>query len=554
MKKMRLFLSVVSAVFFLMTLGGCSESGKKTEQNSAKEKEDEAAAWKEASETPLGRYPETVTYTLGQMSGANNSNLPEGDSYNDNAYTRYLKKVLNIQNQMVYSESEDRYGEMEDILVNDHNLPDVLVISDQENLKRLVENDLVEDLTEVYETCTTPRIKEMYESYGGEIFKSVEFDGRLMALPETVIDHGPCLLWLRKDWMDELGLEEPSNMEDAFEIIREFRRNRMGAEEGEEPLGLVCDIDLVGKTSSSYSVDPIFDMFGAKPQRWQEDENGKIIYGSLTQETREALMYLNTLYEEGVLDRDFALRAPNNLRDLVVNGKCGAFFGLWWTPNNPLMDGWKKNKAANWEPYYFPEDRKESANPYNSSRDSKFVVVRKGYEHPEIVMKIISVLFDYSRYEAEDAQEMTDYFALNVDPTARPLVINVDYNEETYQVTRNIRKVLSGEMEEEKLSAIEKSYYEACRNYLDGGEYTAEDWAAYKSRISAVGLLVDGGYVPPKRRYLTKGDREIPQALKILERNAFIQIIMGEQDISYFDTFVEEWYAQGGKELTDAIN
>lgn len=554
MKKMKLFLSVVSAVFIFMALGGCGESGKKAEQNSAKEKEDEAAAWKEASETPLGRYPETVTYTLGQMSGANNSNLPEGDSYNDNAYTRYLKKVLNIQNQMVYSESEDRYGEMEDILVNDHNLPDVLVISDQENLKRLVENDLVEDLTEVYETCTTPRIKEMYESYGGEIFKSVEFDGRLMALPETVIDHGPCLLWLRKDWMDELGLEEPSSMEEAFEIIREFRRNRMGAEEGEEPLGLVCDIDLVGKTSSSYSVDPIFDMFGAKPQRWQEDENGKIIYGSLTQETRETLMYLNTLYEEGVLDRDFALRAPNNLRDLVVNGKCGAFFGLWWTPNNPLMDGWKKNKTANWEPYYFPEDRKESANPYNSSRDSKFVVVRKGYEHPEIVMKIISVLFDYSRYEAEDAQEMTDYFALNVDPTARPLVINVDYNEETYQVTRNIRKVLSGEMEEEKLSAIEKSYYEACRNYLDGGEYTAEDWAAYKSRISAVGLLVDGGYVPPKRRYLTKGDREIPQALKILERNAFIQIIMGEQDISYFDTFVEEWYVQGGKELTDAIN
>ena len=58
-----------------------------------------------------------------------------------------------------------------------------------------------------------------------------------------------------------------------------------------------------------------------------------------------------------------------------------------------------------------------------------------------------------------------------------------------------------------ELSAIEKSYYEACRNYQDGGNYSAEDWAAYKSRISAVGLLVDGGYVPPKRRYLTKGMR-----------------------------------------------
>ena len=32
--------------------------------------------------------------------------------------------------------------------------------------------------------------------------------------------------------------------------------------------------------------------------------------------------------ERGILDQNFALRAQNNLRDLVVEGKCGAFF---WT-------------------------------------------------------------------------------------------------------------------------------------------------------------------------------------------------------------------------------
>ena len=47
-------------------------------------------------------------------------------------------------------------------------------------------------------------------------------------------------------------------------------------------------------------------------------------------------------------------------------------------------------------------------------------------------MKVLSVLFDYSRYEADDTEEMNAYFALNVDPTARPLMINVDYNEATY--------------------------------------------------------------------------------------------------------------------------
>lgn len=552
-RNLRLCVLWIASALGVLTFSGCGDSTEEKEQSSVKSQEIPREVWKDSETTPLGKYPELVTYTLGQMSGANNSNLPEGDTYENNAYTRYLRKVLNIQNKMILSERDDRYEEMADILVKDHNLPDVLVLSDLENLKSLVENDLVADLTEVYESCTTPRIKEMYESYGSEIFSAVEFDGRLMALPETVIDHGPCLLWLRKDWMEELGLSEPKNMEEAFDIVREFQKNRMGAEEGEEPIGLVCDIDLVGTTSTSYSVDPIFDMFGARPQRWQKDEAGNVIYGSLTEETKAALGYLHGLYEEGILDQDFALRAANNLRDLVVDGKCGAFFGLWWTPNNPLMDCWKKDKTADWEPYYFPQDRKESAETYTSFRDSKFVVIRKGYEHPEIVMKIISVLFDYARYDAEDAQEVTDYFALNVDPTARPLMINVDDYEKTYQVTQNIRETLNGNMSETEMSAIDKSYYDACKNYLAGGDYTAEDWAAYKSRISAVGLLVDANYTPPKRKYLTEGDHEIPQVLQTLERNAFIQIIMGEQDISYFDTFVEEWYAKGGKELTEKI-
>ena len=60
-----------------------------------------------AMHTPLGKYPETVTYTLGKIAGANNSNLPVGDTYENNAYTRYLKKILNIQNEDVFEESEN---------------------------------------------------------------------------------------------------------------------------------------------------------------------------------------------------------------------------------------------------------------------------------------------------------------------------------------------------------------------------------------------------------------------------------------------------------------
>lgn len=517
-------------------------------------KADSDNSWEKASTTAYGKYPELVTYTLGQLNGANNSNLPEGNTYEDNAYTRYLKEILNVQNQSIYMEREDRYNDYVNVLVNDHTLPDVLVVCDRETLYNLVENDLIEDLTEVYANCTSPRIKAMYNSYGSQLLGAGTFDGKLMALPEAVIDHGPCLLWLRKDWMEQLGLEEPESFEEAMDIIQTFQENRMGAEEGEEPVGLVCDTNLVSVTSQNYSVEPVFEKFYAYPRRWIKDENGEIVYGSLTKETKSALAYLRELYKRGILDENFALRAQNNLRDLVVEGKCGAFFGLWWTLNNPLMEEIENDPEADWEPYYLTADYQEKNNVYTSFSDNKYVVVRKGYEHPEIIMKIVSVLFDYSRFEdKENADEINSYFGLNVDPTARPLVINVDYNEAIYNVTKDIRRVIAGTQKESNLSALEKSYYSACIKYLSGEDVTAEDWAAYKSRISAVGVLVDGNYKPLQRQYLEESDGEVPNILASLEKNAFIQLIMGEQPMDYFDTFVQEWYAQGGQELTEKI-
>ena len=55
------------------------------------------------------------------------------------------------------------------------------------------------------------------------------------------------------------------------------------------------------------------------------------------------------------------------------------------------------------------------------------------------------------------------------------------------------------------------------------------------------------------REYLDDTGVEIPRSLKELEKDSFLQIIMGEEPVSYFDTFVEEWYRQGGRELTEQI-
>lgn len=84
--------------------GTVDDETKKTAENrtdaekstKTEESQTDSGLWEKASTTPYGKYPELVTYTLGQMSGANNSNLPAGNTYEDSAYTRYLKEILNV--------------------------------------------------------------------------------------------------------------------------------------------------------------------------------------------------------------------------------------------------------------------------------------------------------------------------------------------------------------------------------------------------------------------------------------------------------------------------
>lgn len=534
-----------------VSLSGCSqeESNKAPEISSElKTGEDLAAETEEAAHTPLSRYPETVTYTLGKIAGANHANLPVGATYEDNAYTRYLRQTLNIQNKDLF-ELEDgaTYEQAVEMSIEDNDIPDILVIKGRDTLKELVRQGMVEDLSQVYEECTTDRIKEMYASCGENLLDSATFDGKLYAFPDTAVDQGTMLIWMRADWIEELGLEEPKNMGEAMEILRRFVEADMAGDHS--TVGLALSTELVSGISSTYGADPIFTEFGAVPGKWTLDRQGNVVYGSVLEETKAALEYMHELYEQGILDPHFLLRRTENLDQMVAEGKCGALFGYWWAPNNPLSTTGKGDRAVAWKPYLL--NRREQA-VLESYNDRQYVVVREGYEHPEIVGKYVSVLFDHARYEDRNARDINDYFSMNVDPTARPMNINVDYWDSIYRTTDNIMKVMDGKMRIQELTGMERAYYETCKSYKDGNLTTVNAWAAYASRIQAVSLLSESGRgtLP-----LTMGeaDGEIPRHLQSLENEAFLQIICGEKPVDYFEEFVEEWYREGGIELTQQV-
>ena len=511
------------------------------------------AKWKTAMTTPLGRYPELVTYTLGKMTSDNNSNMPSADTYEDNNYTRYLRELLNVQNKDAFEGlGGTQYEQLETMAIQEGELPDIMLVTSKEMLDLLVQQDMIEDLSNVYETCTSDRIKEMYDSYGEDKLDMVTYDGKLMAFPETEVYTGPNLLWMRKDWIDALGLSEPQTMAQAMDIIKIFvEKNPGNSPDGN--VGLAFAPSLIGQSDSCFSLDPLFDYFHAYPGKWLEAEDGTMFNGSVAPQMKEALSYLHEQYASGVLDQGFMLRTKTNMADLLATQRCGAFFGWWWAPDSPLSG--LNDGDARWKPYLFTDEKNEIQTSLSYGRQY-CIVARKGYEHPEIIPKIISALFDYARYNGkEEAVGVGQYLGMNVDQSATPFLINTDYSDAVFRTTRRILDAMQNRRKYNDLTVLEQGYYNSCQEYLsEGQKRTGFLWAAYTSRIVAVGKILNA-----KVRYVNEGYTQEYNTLKDddltdLTIKTFIQIITGEASVDAFDQYVQDWYEQGGQELTDRAN
>ena len=543
----------------MLILAGCkSPAGFVSNDN-----EEYNARMEEARTTPFGAYPETIEYTLGKMTSVNNSNMPENDTYTDNAYTRYIKSVINVQNVDAFEANDSQYDTNVSMAISMGSLPDIMVVSSQDEVEQLVGAGLIEDLTESYNNCISDRIRKMYESYGDSLKDMVTYDGKIMALPETNITDGPNLVWLRKDWMDKLGLSEPHTIDDVVNIVKHFISEDPG-NNGEDAsgkpntVGLAVDTDVTGECgySSEFLLDIIFACFGAYPKQWIMNDEGEIVYGSVTDEAKEALSYINSLYNQGVIDNDFLLRTSTNICELIENGLCGSFFGPWWAPNNPLANAVSKNPDADWQPYLIATDSDGTTSYHSQNPCYKYVVVRKGYEHPEIAAKMISVMFDKVRFDCTDSEEFKNYYQLNVEPTARPLSINVDYNNALSICYRNIDATISGRKNPDSLELLERSFYDACSEYIKNANKTSTQWAAYMSRIKACSLIAQDNIKVVDSLYFKTTDTMKSHwwRLKAKEKEAYLKIISGEEDISYFDTFVKEWNEQGGQIITSEVS
>lgn len=174
----------------------------------------------------------------------------------------------------------------------------------------------------------TPQICKLMEAYPDAVPNALTDSGYLAGMPqmsmqtETTQTFGPII---RKDWLDDLGLDVPETYDELHDVLVAFRDEK-GAD---APLiinyagtgfqnGLVQGYGIYGMAASGFGVTEPF---------YQVDD--KIQFGPIQPEFKEYLTMVNQWYEEGLIWQDFMSTSDiqNPPTEVIMANRAGVFWG-----------------------------------------------------------------------------------------------------------------------------------------------------------------------------------------------------------------------------------
>ena len=562
--KQKQIIALVSATALAATaLAGCGKTSEESTQTTAVSEAEGTAK----EDLPLSKYPETVTVHLGGSLNPN-AKLPEGMSYENNSYLDFLSEDLNIKVVYDWIASSSDFDEKMNLCIGSGTIPELMNVNATQ-YRALLKYDMIQPLDQYFDDYASDALKGYVESGGEELKKCISNDkGEMMAIPApNITASGINEMWIRQDWLDNLGLEVPRTWDELAAVAEAFVTQDPDGNGEADTIGILGPgntdhMNAIG--GNQFGLDPLFSSFQSYPQYWLQDEDGTVKYGSIQPETRTALEKIQKLYTDKLIDTEMLVR--NNCQEAILSGKVGIFFGPWWigyTVSDATLAG-----EADWRAYFTPLSEDGKYYTHMPDPASTYVVVSKSCKNPEAAIKIINYLIAYGKDWVADGTsaklEVSQFYPL----------WNVYENADEIEVsTETLEKYLAGEI---TMDDVDFSQHKLLKNDMEVvtelkkepyDDFSLDKWnldsdLAKINLPRLVSLLVGGNplvndkYIPVYNAY--SGQTETMQAkwanLKKMEEETFAKIIMGKADISEFDTFVENWKNQGGDQILKEIN
>lgn len=494
---------------------------------------------------------DTVT-VVGAYSQKVGTEVPPDTTPENQSFVKAAKDVYNINIKYLWTCPPDQFEQKIGVAMASGDLPDVMSV-DVRQYEMLRDSGQLADISSALENAASDKFKGYLYKNPEMMERMTDDEGKVYAIPQYWDSKRDLdLMYIRQDWLDNLGLSVPQTVEELKEVAIAFSKNDPDGNGQEDTCGIAM---AKGVDAWMCDIKSYFASMNAYPKKWLSDGSGGVMAGEIQPEMKEALSFMHELYAEGALDKEFITKDETKITEEIIAGRYGIVYGPWHQMDAYLGKS-IENTGANWVAYPIPGIGGQGKPAIDRLTIEKYFVVNKNCENPEAVIKLFNLFCDFTPGNyGEQATEAGGYVWDWV-PTAYydPYDIDTMYDK--------INKAMDEGPDSVELDADEQDVYERYQNYLkyQNGElpFSDAEFSYVICRVAKDGTwaqtrkIYDAGmYVFNEVSGMTcQSYQDKGVTLDTMTDEIITKIIVGESDISAFDQYVEDWKNLGGDDIT----
>lgn len=315
MKNAFKLMSVMAmSALLVTTMAACSGNNGKNNEGSG----NATNAGSEATAKPDAPKPELKRL-----------NVWQNDDYNAYPVAKLLEEKTGYKVKIDML-PQDKWAEKLNLIMSSGEEYDIVTsYSDMALYSDYAQKGALVDLTPLIEEFG-PNIKA---SIKPESMEALKVNGKLYAIPTTVTYEINSSILIRTDWLDKLGLSMPTTTDELTNVLKQFKEKDPGGNgDRNVPLTIKGDQSMI---------DNIVGAFGIA-NTWN-DVDGKLVPRVMDPAYKDYVAYVGSLYEQGLIDREFVANKDATAKEKFASGVAGAIV-VHWADIPAISDSLTKTK------------------------------------------------------------------------------------------------------------------------------------------------------------------------------------------------------------------
>jgi len=244
--------------------------------------------------------------------------------------------------------------------------------------------------------------------------------GHLYMIPGRYMYTASQNIFIRKDWLDKLGLPIPATKEAFYDALVAFKEQDPGGVGKNRVIPFTMTVDV--RWTAGIIVDSFIDPGLSAKERWI---NRVLDRNVLLPGYKEGFRFLNTMFNNGLIDKDFPLyRDDKTMENVLKAGFAGSFGHNWdqiYRDNTKILEDLQKNVPG---AQLVPIDAMQSADGLTHKRGSPptslYWFIPKSAKNPEAAIRYANWLARYENYHfLQFGQEGVNHEIINGVPKVK---------------------------------------------------------------------------------------------------------------------------------------